>query len=382
MRKFIKSTLAYNLSDWRDAVVIVAGGETGDAVFLGIDPHGAELINLELSAVLGKAHLLIDCGAAVIEMDRGGGDEHDRREKNQRHARGRDVKDALEDGVFRVELGPGNKKDRGVKGLDMPRLLHDNITDVREEETGDPLFLAVLGDAVAAAGMDPRHEDCLVALQAVPDGLEAVAVVLEFFHDLIKPLGRLALDAAEALLVQFIAIDENGLLRGVELKIVPIGEIRPDGIQNQLQDQEDEEDQRVVPVLPGEAHNKPHDTGTEELGQELGEDQTPDSRIPQEIGVIRPVEEGHADGISGENIIVIAEAILVHAGEPAVMEIQPGDIEHGKRQPEMHQFEAHQTELFPVLFFSLQVIQKKSTSFIRAVSPPRGIARHSATFLL
>ena len=86
-------------------------------------------------------------------MDRGRRDQEDRAQDHQRRAGRDDVEGPLDNGVFRVQLRPGDGEDRGVEGLDMPRFLHKDISDMGQEEAHDALFLTVFGDAVAAAAI-------------------------------------------------------------------------------------------------------------------------------------------------------------------------------------------------------------------------------------
>src|SRR5699024_12140141 len=58
--EFIDTAGTNNLANWSYPVIMSAGGESGHAVLLGVHPHAAELENLELSAVLGQAHLFVD----------------------------------------------------------------------------------------------------------------------------------------------------------------------------------------------------------------------------------------------------------------------------------------------------------------------------------
>ena len=102
--KFVQAALADEAADRRDAVVLVPGAEAGHAVLLGIHTHAAELIDRELSSVLGEAHLLIDGGAAVIEVDRRRRDQQDRTQDDQGRAGRDDVEGPLDDGVFRFQL--------------------------------------------------------------------------------------------------------------------------------------------------------------------------------------------------------------------------------------------------------------------------------------
>ena len=199
----------------------------------------------------------------------------------------------------------------------MDGFLHDDVADVRQEEAHDALFLAVLGDAVAAAGMDPRDEDGVIAFQFVADALEAVAVVAELFVDAVEAFARFSAEGAEALFVQFVPIDQDRPLYWIEAEVESVCEIGPDRIQRQLDREHSEKDPRRVPFLPGDADNEPHDPRAEELGKSLGEDQGADPRIAKEIAVIGSQEEEQHDTVSERHVIVISKAVVRQIGEPA-----------------------------------------------------------------
>ena len=188
---------------------------------------------------------------------------------------------------------------------------------MRQEEAHDALFLAVFGDAVAAAAVHPRDEDGVIALQLVPDTLEAVTVVAEFFFDAVEAFARLSAEGAEALFVQFVPIDQDRPLYWIEAEVECVCKIGPDRIQRQLDHEHAKEDPRRVPFLPSEADDEPHDRRAEELGKSLGEDEGADPRIAQEVAVIGAQEEEQHNAVSERHIIVISEAVVRQVGEPA-----------------------------------------------------------------
>ena len=60
--QLVQTAGADDMTDLRDTVVFVTSGKTRHTVFFGIHTHGAELQNLELLAVFGKANLLVKMG--------------------------------------------------------------------------------------------------------------------------------------------------------------------------------------------------------------------------------------------------------------------------------------------------------------------------------
>ena len=250
-------------------------------------------------------------------MDRGRRDQEDRAQNNQRRSGRNDVEGPLDNGVFRVQLRPGDGEDRGVEGLDVPRFLHKDIPDVRQEEAHDALFLAVLGDAVAAAAVHPRDEDGVVALQLVSDALEAVSVIAELFFDAVEALARLSAEGAEALFIQIVPIDQDRPLHRIEAEVETVCKVGPDCIQHQLEEKLAQKDPGCIPVFPGKADDEPHDRRAEELRQSLGKDEGSDPRIAQEVSVIGAEEKKQKNAVSERHIIVIAETVVRQIGEPA-----------------------------------------------------------------
>lgn len=362
--KLVQAALAYEAADRRDAVVLISGREAGHAVLLGIHPHAAELIDRELSSVPGEAHLFIDCGTAVIEVDRRRRDQENRAQEDQRRAGRDDVEGPLDDGVFGFQIAARDEEDRCVEALDMARFLHDDVADMRQKEADDALFLAVFGDAVAAAAVHPRDKDGVIPFQLMADLLEAVAVVAELFFDAVEPLARLSAEGAEALFVQFVPIDQDRPLHRIEAEVEPVGEVRPDRIQDQLEEKHAEEDPRRVPVFPGKADDEPHDRRAEELGQTLGKDEGADPRIAQEVAVIRPVEEKHTECVPGRNVVVVAEGIVAHAAQSSVAVEQPRAVKQKRGQRKVQQLKQHDMQLFLIFAHAVACLPSVVGNFL------------------
>ena len=341
LRQFIQTVLAHDTADRRDAVVLVARGEPRHPVLLRVYPHRAELVDLESLAVLGQTHLLVERRAPVVKMDRRRGDEQDRAEDQQRERGGDEIEGALHERVLGIERGARDEEHRRVKGLDVPRLLHDDVPDVRQEKAEDPVLLAVFDNAVAAARVDPRDEDRLETLQPVLDGLEAVAVVPELLRDRVQALARFPADRAEALLVQLVAVDQQRFLGRVEPAVIAADKVRPHDVQEQLHGEPGDQEPGPAKLPPGDAHDGPQDPRAEKLGQELREDQRADPAIAEQIGVVGAVEEQHEDAVARQDIVIVAVAVHVHAAQFAIAEQEPADIKDEKRETEMYKLEQH-----------------------------------------
>lgn len=100
LREFIEADSADEAADGGDAGIVLAGGESRDAVFFGIHAHTAEFVDREYFPVFGEAVLLVEGGAAV-SFDKEADDEHGDGEDDE-GCKGEDnVDDALPKEVLR-----------------------------------------------------------------------------------------------------------------------------------------------------------------------------------------------------------------------------------------------------------------------------------------
>ena len=255
LRELIQAALADDAPDGRDTGIIYAGGETGNAVLLGIDAHGAELDDLELAAVLCQPGLLIEDGTAVIQLDRQGGKQHQRTEQNERQPGADDVKDAFDQHILRAEDRTADKQHRAVEGLDVYSLSHDNIPNMGEKEARNALVLAVLQNAVADTAVDAGDKDGLEAGEVRGQRRRGGPGRPDFFLNSVKALGGLAMNAAQAHSVYVVPIDNDGPLGRIEAAIISVSVIREEDIQDQVERGKREKKKRAVPLLPGDGRD-------------------------------------------------------------------------------------------------------------------------------
>ena len=291
LRELIQAALADDAPDGRDARIIYAGGEAGDAVLLGIDAHGAELDDLELAAVLCQPGLLIEDGAAVIQLDRQGGKQHQRTEQNERQPGADDIKEPFNKHVFRAKDRTADEEHRAVEGLDMYGLAHDNIPNMGEKEARNALVLAVLQDAVADAAIDAGDKDGLEAGQFRFQLLKRGPGKPDFLFDAIEAFGGLPMNTAQAQLVHVVPIDNDGPLGRIEAAIISVSVIREEDIQDQVERGKREKKKRAVPLLPGDGRDQIDQNQRKELGNELRENQRADAAVAEEVGTIGAVKE-------------------------------------------------------------------------------------------
>ena len=354
LRELIQAALADNAPDGRDTGIIYAGGEKGNAVLLGIDAHGAELDDLELAAVLCQPGLLIEDGAAVIQLDRQGGKQHQRTEQNKRQPGADDVKDALDQHILRPEDRTADKQHRAVEGLDVYSLAHDNIPNMGEKEAGNALLLAVLQDAVADTAVDAGDKDGLEAGQFRFQLLKRGPGKPDFFLDSVKALGGLPMNAAQAHSVYVVPIDNDGPLGRIEAAIITVSIIREEDIQDQVERGKRKKKKRTVPLLPGDGRDQINQNQRKELRNELGENQRADAAVAEEIGIIEAVEEEEEKSIQGGNKIVIAVSVAAELQLPEP-EQQP---EHKKEPAGQDEMDSHYQGhgKLPLVFFFYSVL--------------------------
>ena len=118
-------------------------GQAGHAVFLGIHPHGAEFIDIELLAVLGQAQLLIEDGAAVIELDGNGRNEHEGAENHQGRQAQEDIRQPFQSQIPDGGAAAVADQHGQVIQLHGPGALDQEVADV-----GPDIGLYIAVDAV------------------------------------------------------------------------------------------------------------------------------------------------------------------------------------------------------------------------------------------
>lgn len=79
----------------RDAVIMVAAGQTGYTVLFRIYAHTAEFQDAKLFAILGQANLLIKHRTVIGCFDGNRGDKKNRAENDQRNSRNHNVQQTL-----------------------------------------------------------------------------------------------------------------------------------------------------------------------------------------------------------------------------------------------------------------------------------------------
>ena len=138
----------------RGDAVVIGLGQPGHAVLFGVYPHAAELVDIEFLPVLGEPQLLIEDGAAVVDLDGNGRDQHKGAEHHQGHKAQEDVRQPLDGQVGNRWAGPVAQQHRQTVQLEGPGPLDEEVTDVGPDVGLHPPVDAVLHQVVAQAGGD------------------------------------------------------------------------------------------------------------------------------------------------------------------------------------------------------------------------------------
>lgn len=140
----------------------------------------------------------------------------------------------------------------------MHGFLHDHIADMGEEEAGYALLLTILEDSVAAAAVDARHEDGVKTPESVAD-VGKFAVEHQLLGDIVEALAGLSLDGAESVPVEPVAVDQDGLPAGINAEIEAGRTVGPDQVQEALDCQHREEEDRTPPAVPANGDEQVED---------------------------------------------------------------------------------------------------------------------------
>ena len=133
----------------RSNPVVVGGCQTGDAVLFRVDAHTAELQNLEFSAVLGQAHLLIQGWAMIVCHDGDGRHQHNRAGHDDANQGHKDVKGTLDEQIFRRRLGPAHAHQRYAEHLHIGGSGHDDVAHMGSNVALYVLLHTIFDDTIS-----------------------------------------------------------------------------------------------------------------------------------------------------------------------------------------------------------------------------------------
>lgn len=151
-------------ADRGDSWIVLACGESGNAVFLCIHTHATEFVDRKYLPVFGEAVLLVEGGAAV-SFDKKTDDEHGDGEDDEGCEGENDVDGTLEEEVLRRWRITTDAEDGQVEEVDLLGAAHDDVTDARQDEGVDAAGNAVFHDDISLMAVDATEEDGLGVLK-------------------------------------------------------------------------------------------------------------------------------------------------------------------------------------------------------------------------
>ena len=255
------------MADRGDAVVVLAGGKAGDAVFFRVHAHAAEFEDVEFLAVFGQALLSVE-GCAAVSADEDGDDDHQRGQDDEGDAGHQEVKGSFDNEEFGCRVVALQHQDRQVEHVDGVGALHEEVADPGDDVGPDVLFDAVFDDLVAVVAVDAAEEDRL--------GLVEVGEVVDDFIDIdglnnIEALGQ-AVGADQVFHALAHVPDDDGLDGFEFAEILSVDHGGPDKGQEDLRGQGDQHGDDVGQTLGQEPGHEVHDGVREQDGQGLAVD--------------------------------------------------------------------------------------------------------------
>lgn len=274
LRQLVEAGSADKGADARDARIVV-GRELRAGVFLSIDAHRAEFVDLVRLAEAAGADLAVEGWAVVLKLDGEGDERHEGQRDDKCDAGEHDVDRALDGTVFDAKAQAARTKDGHVVDALESGAVAEDLVGARYDEG---LYLLV-GAVVDDLGLDGNRD-----VGADDDDVDGVQVgllapgfpaALRVHDDLMQLEAELGLgahavvDVAALLLVA----DDHGAAGRVQALLVALGGALPEAEQDKLQDgADDNHDARVGELVDEEAQGHDHDEHEEEADGKADED--------------------------------------------------------------------------------------------------------------
>ena len=112
--QLVQTALSEESSDRGYSAVLVRA-KLRNSVFLRVNDHAAELVNIKSSSVCGKSYLLVQNRTAVIELDGDRRNKHERQGRNESHQRKYYVKSSLEKSLLKIKTVIAAKQERSIE---------------------------------------------------------------------------------------------------------------------------------------------------------------------------------------------------------------------------------------------------------------------------
>ena len=145
------------MADRSDPVVILAAGQSGDAVFFSIHAHASEFQDVKLLAVFGQSFLPVKGGPAVpADQDRD--HDHQRGKYDQGYAGNQYIKCPLDKKILGRGVIALQHQDRQVEHVNGVGALHEQVAHTGNDICPDIRFHAVFDDLVSVMAVNAAEE--------------------------------------------------------------------------------------------------------------------------------------------------------------------------------------------------------------------------------
>ena len=173
------------MTDRSDPVVILAAGQSGNAVFFSIHAHASEFQNVKFLAVFGQALLPVE-GSSAVPADQDRDHDHQRGQYDQGNAGNQDVKSPLDDQILRSGVIALQHQDRQMEHVNGVGALHEQVAHTGNDISADICLHAVFDDLISVMAVNAAEENRLCLTERL----------LQIIHDIrdmvclndIKPL--------------------------------------------------------------------------------------------------------------------------------------------------------------------------------------------------
>lgn len=178
LRQFVQAGGADEFADFGNARVVVCR-QLGTGVFLCVDAHGAEFIDLVFLAKATDADLAVEDGAAVAEFNSQGNGNSERQGTDGSHAGHDDIDSALNGPLFYAEAQALGPEDRDVVDFLQHCTIAENFVRTGDDVWLDFLICTIVDNIRLGRNRDIRTNDERVDVA----GFQFLAPIFLRIHD-------------------------------------------------------------------------------------------------------------------------------------------------------------------------------------------------------
>lgn len=271
LRQLVEARRADEGPDFRDARVVVRR-ELRPRVFLGVDAHRAEFVDLVGLAETARADLAVKRGAVVLELYGKGRDGHKGQREDKGDAREHDVDGALDGAVFDAQAQAARPENRHIVDALELRAVAEDFVGTRDDVGLDFLVRAVFDDVGLDGNRDVGADDDDVRTRKVRFFFPLIVRAHDDLAELESELRLRAHAVVDVAALLFIADNERPA-RLVEVLLVALRDAFPEAEQDELDaGADDGEHARVGEFMDEEAQGHDHDEHEEQAHGEADED--------------------------------------------------------------------------------------------------------------